>query len=249
MNKYPVLSGVSVLARIVGWVLLIISGIMCLIGFVQTIGSIPSAANNPYRSNPLDLYQGVSLLVGGGSMLVLSLILILVGEIISVLARIFGWVLLIISGIMCLIWLVQTIGSIPSAANNPYRSNPLDLYQGVSLLVGGGSMLVLSLILILVGEIIKVFTDMEHGISNTVKLLGQLKGASLSGTVAETSSFPTTPPIPIMSSEEQEIIFLAEKAGFSVRIDGTRTIFERHGVQSYRHDLAGLQEFRRKHNL
>ena len=168
---------------------------------------------------------------------------------ISVLARIVGWVLLIISGIMCLIGLIQTIGSIASAANNPYRSNPLDLYQGVSLLVGGGSMLVLSLILILVGEIIKVFTDMEHGISNTVKLLGQLKGASLSGTVAEISSFPTTPLIPKTSSEEQEIIFLAEKAGFSVRIDGTRTIFERHGVQSYRHDLVGLQEFRRKHNL
>jgi hypothetical protein len=84
MNKYPVLSGMSMIARVVGWIALCLAGLMCLIGLIFMPGFSIAAARTSYASNPFDLYLGICLLTGGGILLVMSLILLMTGEIVRV---------------------------------------------------------------------------------------------------------------------------------------------------------------------
>ena len=84
MHKYPVLSGISAFTRFVGWIALCKAGLMCIVGLIQIAQSLSTTAQNPYKSNPLELYGRISLLIGGISLLIFSLILIIVGEVIKV---------------------------------------------------------------------------------------------------------------------------------------------------------------------
>lgn len=80
MQKYPSLSGIAAVARVVGWIVLVISSLMCLVGLAR----IMEAAGNR-NSNPFDAMGGVGLLTGGGSLLSLSIILIIIGGVVQVL--------------------------------------------------------------------------------------------------------------------------------------------------------------------
>src|SRR5271165_1587747 len=79
MHKYPALSGLSSLARVIGWIAFVVAGIMILVGLVEV-----SSGLSPNNGDPFAVFRGVALLSGGGSLFVLAVMLILVGEVIKV---------------------------------------------------------------------------------------------------------------------------------------------------------------------
>jgi hypothetical protein len=79
MHKYPALSSLSSLARVIGWIAVAVAGIMALIGLVEI-----SSGLNQNNNNPFAVYSGVVLLSTGGSLFILGLILVLIGEVIHV---------------------------------------------------------------------------------------------------------------------------------------------------------------------
>jgi hypothetical protein len=84
MRKYPVLSGIKMLLLVIGWIALCLSVPTCLIGVVQVVDSISSAARNPYETNALELYTRLSILFAGIGLLSGSLVVIVTGEVIKV---------------------------------------------------------------------------------------------------------------------------------------------------------------------
>ncbi|MGH7084865.1 MAG: hypothetical protein ACREFN_07720, partial [Acetobacteraceae bacterium] len=73
MEKYPVLRGISGFVRFVGWGALIVSGVLCLVGFINVISG--------------STYQALLsiIIIGSGlSLGLFSLIVILIGEIFQV---------------------------------------------------------------------------------------------------------------------------------------------------------------------
>lgn len=81
----------------------------------------------------------------------------------SGLARFLGWAGAILGGLTFVIGVIQLL----AAAN----SNELVAYAGLVEIGSGLSVVIASLVLILLGEVIKVFVDIEANTSETTKLL------------------------------------------------------------------------------
>jgi hypothetical protein len=163
-------------------------------------------------------------------------------------ARIIGWIMLIIAGLMCLTGGGQLATSMKSAVHNPYGTNPFDLYRSISLLAGGASLLIVSLLLIIVGEVIKVFTDIEKNTSQTVKHLAELirKANMPPALQAQTSPSPSAARTPAVSQEVQGTIDLAKQSGYAVNVRPDRRItFSKNGSETHCYGTDELQRFRR----
>ena len=77
-EKYPVLSGVSGLARIVGWVFLLIGGLIVLFGIVRLLTD-----QNQLYQGALS-FQALSIIGTGVSQVFFSLLLIIIGGAVKV---------------------------------------------------------------------------------------------------------------------------------------------------------------------
>jgi hypothetical protein len=75
MNKYPVLERISQIARAVGWIALFPTGLISLTGAANVLGVTSWGA-----AQGLNPWYGVAVFVFGGTMLLGSLMLIIIGE-------------------------------------------------------------------------------------------------------------------------------------------------------------------------
>ncbi|HVC61782.1 MAG TPA: hypothetical protein VND19_15635 [Acetobacteraceae bacterium] len=81
----------------------------------------------------------------------------------SGLARFLGWVGVILGGLTVVVGVIQLLASV--------NSNELVAYAGLVEIGSGLSFIIASLMLILLGEVIKVFVDIEGNTSETTRLL------------------------------------------------------------------------------
>ena len=88
MHKYPALATISKLATVVGWVAFAVAIIILLIGIVEVlVGSgitQQGSFGNYYNPDPFMVYRGIVLAGAGVSLFIVSIILILIGEVIKV---------------------------------------------------------------------------------------------------------------------------------------------------------------------
>jgi hypothetical protein len=125
MRKYPVLRGLSALARLVGWVGLILAGILMLIGVAQFLSSVNSTSQYQSGMGYFGVYTSFAAFSLGLGLLIGSIYLIILGEIIEVFVDIEGNT----SETVRLLRLVtgsapeqrMVTGASPSAASEPPR--------------------------------------------------------------------------------------------------------------------------------
>jgi hypothetical protein len=81
MRKYPVLRGLSALARLVGWVGLILAGILILIGVAQFLSSVNSTSQYQSGMGYFGVYTSFAAFSLGLGLLIGSIYLIILGPV------------------------------------------------------------------------------------------------------------------------------------------------------------------------
>ena len=172
----------------------------------------------------------------------------------SGLARFVGWLAICVAGILVIYGLVKL---------SEYKNDPRDAFTGILNIGSGLGIAMLALMVILVGEAIKVFVDIEGNTSEAVRILRDLQKAEVglvtdrvvasakpSVMVASAPRSDNSPPVAREQMSADDIIADAQAAGYTVttRNDGKIT-FRKEGVESYCYGLEDLQSFHRLHKL
>jgi hypothetical protein len=90
MRKYPVLRGLSGLARFIGWAGLILGGIMVFVGIIIILSAASSMSQYPGGMGIFGFYSGFGALSVGVGLSIASIYLIILGEVINVFLDIEG---------------------------------------------------------------------------------------------------------------------------------------------------------------
>ena len=172
----------------------------------------------------------------------------------SGLARVVGWLAICIAGILVIYGLVKL---------SEYKNDPIGAFTGILNIGSGLGIAMVALIVILVGETIKVFVDIEGNTSEAVRILRDAQkaevalandrivtGAKPSVVVASARRSDGSLPVAREQMSADDIIAEAQAAGYTVttRSDGKITL-RKEGMESYCYGLEDLRRFHRLNKL
>jgi hypothetical protein len=151
----------------------------------------------------------------------------------STLARVVGWVAFVLAAIMVIWGLAEVLtGASGGQARYGAPSDPFAVYTGIGLLSAGGSLFIFSIMLIIVGEVVKVIIDIEANTAETRRLLSNTSvvKAEVVGTAPENLASTTqasSPPSAMLTVEE--VLELAARKGYTAQRRGYTRIFTKDG--------------------
>jgi hypothetical protein len=106
----------------------------------------------------------------------------------SGLARFIGWAGLVLGGVCLIVGLLEVLSANVSAPRYQGDAGILGFYSGLGAFSVGVGLSIASVYLIILGEVINVFVDIEDNTSETVRLLRSLVGTRLDDRMTVDSS-------------------------------------------------------------
>lgn len=121
---------------------------------------------------------------------------------------------------------------------------------GIMAMIQAFSIAVLGLMLVLIGEAVRVFIDIE---ANTSEAARRLAGTQHSATSQTWAASPTAEAksFDVESEEVQETISLARRNGYDVAVEGNRKITFKSpgGGNTFVYDISDIRRFRKMSGL